>query len=79
MNALALNDDGVLVSCGDDGSMKFWDSDSGYCFQSSKTIVQPGSLEAESGIYAAMFDHSGRYFLHLILKYIFLNFLLKYH
>jgi WD40 repeat protein len=42
INALALNEDGVLVSCGDDGSLQFWDADSGYCFQKTKTIAQPG-------------------------------------
>lgn len=60
MNALALNDDGVLVSGGDNGSIHFWDYDTGYCFQKAATIVQPGSLDAESGIYASSFDLSGR-------------------
>jgi pleiotropic regulator 1 len=59
INAVALNDDGVLVSCGDNGSLQFWDYESGYCFQKSNTIVQPGSLDAESGIYGAAFDLSG--------------------
>jgi pleiotropic regulator 1 len=40
--------------------LNFWDYDSGYCFQKAKTIVQPGSLDAEAGIYAASFDLSGR-------------------
>jgi len=59
INALAVNDDNVLVSCGDNGSMKFWDYETGYCFQDAQTIVQPGSLDAEAGIYAAAFDLSG--------------------
>eukprot|EP01038_Epipyxis_sp_PR26KG_P004626 gene4626-6505_t len=59
INALAVNEDGVAVSCGDNGSINFWDYSSGYCFQRSATIVQPGSLDAESGIYAAAFDLSG--------------------
>ncbi|KAJ1434486.1 WD40-repeat-containing domain protein [Ochromonadaceae sp. CCMP2298] len=59
MNAVAVNEDGVAVSCGDNGSLHFWDYDTGYCFQKSSTIVQPGSLDAECGIYAAKFDHSG--------------------
>ncbi len=42
MNALALNDDGVLVSCGDNGTMNFWDFETGYCFQKTSTIPQPG-------------------------------------
>ena len=33
---------------------------SGYCFQNTRTIVQPGSLDAEAGVYAMAFDLSGR-------------------
>jgi len=47
------------VSCGDNGSINFWDYETGYCFQKSTTIAQPGSLDAECGIYAASFDLSG--------------------
>jgi pleiotropic regulator 1 len=39
---LAVNEDGVAVSCGDNGSICFWDYESGYCFQKSNTIPQPG-------------------------------------
>ncbi len=60
MNCLAVNDDGVMVSCADNGSMDFWDYETGYCFQQSQTVVQPGSLEAEAGIFASTFDLSGR-------------------
>jgi WD40 repeat protein len=42
INALAVNEDGVAVSCGDNGSIDFWDYETGYCFQKSTTIVQPG-------------------------------------
>jgi WD40 repeat protein len=42
LNSLAINEDGVLVSGGDDGTLNFWDYDSGYCFQKTQTIVQPG-------------------------------------
>lgn len=61
INALAVNEDGVAVSCGDNGTIDFWDYETGYCFQKSSTIAQPGSLDAECGIYAAGFDLSGRY------------------
>lgn len=57
---MAVNADGVAVSCGDNGSMGFWDYETGYSFQQSETIPQPGSLDAEAGIYAAAFDMSGR-------------------
>jgi len=60
INALAVNEDGVAVSCGDNGTIDFWDYETGYCFQKSSTIAQPGSLDAECGIYAAGFDLSGR-------------------
>jgi len=59
INALALNDDGVVVSGGDDGSMHFWDYKTGYNFQQSQSQVQPGSLEAENGIMALQFDLTG--------------------
>lgn len=59
VNALAVNDDGVLVSGGDDGSLCFWDYSGAHCFQSEQTIVQPGSLDCEAGIYAMAFDKSG--------------------
>lgn len=58
-NALTINDDGVVFGGGDDGSMRFWDYYSGYNFQSTSTIAQPGSLDAENGIYAAKFDLTG--------------------
>lgn len=59
VNALAVNDDGVLVSGGDDGSLNFWDYETGHCFQKTSTVAQPGSLEAENGIYATAFDLTG--------------------
>jgi pleiotropic regulator 1 len=43
INALAINDDGVLMSGGDNGSIRFWDYRTGYCFQKTETVVQPGS------------------------------------
>jgi pleiotropic regulator 1 len=59
INSLALNPDGVLVSGGDNGSLWFWDWKSGNCFQQQDTIVQPGSMESESAIFASAFDHTG--------------------
>ena len=55
----AVNEDDVLFSGGDDGTLDFWDWRSGHCFQSIKTQVQPGCLDAESAIYAASFDVTG--------------------
>jgi len=59
INAMAVNDDGVLVSGGDDGSMHFWDYKTGYNFQSGSSIVQPGSLDAENAIFCTEFDGTG--------------------
>lgn len=59
VNALAVNEDGVLVSGGDDGSVGFWDYGSAHCFQKQQTIVQPGSLDCEAGVFALTFDKSG--------------------
>jgi len=59
VNAMAVNEDGVLVSGGDDGSMNFWDYKTGYNFQSGSSIVQPGSLDAENAIFCTEFDGTG--------------------
>ena len=60
INCLALNQDNVLVSGGDNGSLHFWDWSSGHNFQSIDFIApQPGSLDAESGVFAATFDKTG--------------------
>ncbi|CAH9120696.1 unnamed protein product [Cuscuta epithymum] len=59
INAMAVNEEGVLATGGDNGSLWFWDWRSGHNFQHSQTIVQPGSLESEVGIYAMAYDVTG--------------------
>ncbi|KAJ6813217.1 protein pleiotropic regulatory locus 1 [Iris pallida] len=59
INAMAVNEDGVLATAGDNGSLWFWDWKSGHNFQQSQTIVQPGSLDSEACIYALSYDISG--------------------
>ena len=59
INSLAVNEDNVLFSGGDNGSMSFWDWKTGYRFQSIDTAAQPGSLDAEAGIMASTFDRTG--------------------
>jgi pleiotropic regulator 1 len=59
VNTIALNQDNVLVSGGDNGTLYFWDWKSGYNFQQIQTIAQPGSISSEAGIFAAKFDKSG--------------------
>ena len=48
-----------LFIVADNGSLHFWDWKSGSCFQKLQTTVQPGSLDSEAGIFAAVFDMSG--------------------
>jgi len=59
LNAIAVNEDGVLVSGADNGSLHFWDWRTGYNFQRMQTLVQPGSMDSEAGIFALAFDLSG--------------------
>jgi len=58
INSMAVNQDNVLVSCGDDGIMYFWDWASGYNFQKLQSKPQPGSISAEGGIFCSEFDRS---------------------
>ncbi|VDO78967.1 unnamed protein product [Soboliphyme baturini] len=59
INALVVNQDGVLVSGGDNGSMNFWDWKTGFCFQKYQTKPQPGSIDSEAGIFSLCYDQSG--------------------
>merc|ERR1712176_106490 len=58
INAMAINSDSVFVTGGDDGTMRFWDWRTGYCFQETQAPVQPGSLDSENGIFGCVFDRS---------------------
>jgi pleiotropic regulator 1 len=51
-----LNEDCAIA---DNGSMTFWDYATGTPFQNMEDIPQPGSLEAESGIFCSTFDMTG--------------------
>merc|ERR550537_2124935 len=59
VNTLATNEEDILVSGGDNGSIWFWDYASGNCFQQQQTVVQPGSLDSEAGLFASTFDSTG--------------------
>ncbi|CAH8568536.1 unnamed protein product [Schistosoma curassoni] len=59
INAITVNQDNVVVSGGDNGSVHFWDWKSGYNFQRLQAQVQPGSIDSEAGIFALAFDRSG--------------------
>lgn len=56
---MAVNQDGVLATGGDDGTLKFWDWSSGYNYQDTISQPQPGSIAAENGIFSLTFDRSG--------------------
>ncbi|XP_006456517.1 hypothetical protein AGABI2DRAFT_146335 [Agaricus bisporus var. bisporus H97] len=59
INTLSVNSEGVFFSGADNGSMTFWDWNSGTPFQSMDDIPQSGSLEAEAGLFCSTFDHTG--------------------
>lgn len=59
VNTLSCNRDGVLFAGADNGSLSFWDWKSGTRFQNAETIVQPGSLDSEAGIFCSTFDRTG--------------------
>ena len=59
VNSLSCNEDNVVVSGGDNGSLWFWDYKSGHNFQQAAPKVQPGSMESEAGVFASTFDKTG--------------------
>lgn len=59
INTLSVNEDNVMFSGGDNGSMSFWDWKTGHRFQSLDTTAQPGSLDAEAGIMSSTYDRTG--------------------
>ena len=60
VNTLALNADGVLFAGADNGNMSLYDYKTGLPFQTMSDIPQPGSLDAEAGIFASAFDQTVR-------------------
>ncbi|OHS96622.1 Pre-mRNA splicing protein [Tritrichomonas foetus] len=59
INSCAINESDVLVTAADDGTIQFYDWGSGECFQKTRTIQHPGSLESECGIFDVAFDMTG--------------------
>ncbi|KAF9652534.1 WD40 repeat-like protein [Thelephora ganbajun] len=59
INTLSVNSEGVFFSGGDNGTLTFWDYNSGTAFQTLDDIPQPGSLEAEAGVFCSTFDQTG--------------------
>jgi hypothetical protein len=48
INTLSVNEDGVMFSGADNGTLTMWDYATGLPFQHLKDIPQPGSLDAEA-------------------------------
>jgi pleiotropic regulator 1 len=44
---------------GDNGTLTFWDYATGTPFQTMDDVPQPGSLEAEAGVFCSTFDQTG--------------------
>ncbi|KAF3203339.1 pre-mRNA-splicing factor prp46 [Orbilia oligospora] len=59
VNTLSVNEDDVMFAGSDNGEIGFYDWKSGYKFQGLETIAQPGSLEAEQGVFTSTFDKTG--------------------
>ncbi|KAK7047747.1 pre-mRNA-splicing factor prp46 [Paramarasmius palmivorus] len=59
INTLSVNAEGVFFSGGDNGTLTFWDYNTGTPFQNMEDIPQPGSLEAEAGVFCSTFDVTG--------------------
>jgi len=59
INTLSVNSEGVFFSGGDNGTLTFWDYDTGTPFQNMEDVPQPGSLEAEAGVFCSTFDMTG--------------------
>ncbi|EGN97715.1 hypothetical protein SERLA73DRAFT_124348 [Serpula lacrymans var. lacrymans S7.3] len=59
INTMSVNAEGVFFSGGDNGTLTFWDYDTGTPFQHLEDVPQPGSLEAEAGVFCSTFDMTG--------------------
>ncbi|KAH8090369.1 WD40-repeat-containing domain protein [Filobasidium floriforme] len=59
INTLSVNEEGVLFSGGDNGSLSFWDYETGKPFQHLNDIPQSGSLDSEAGVFCSTFDKTG--------------------
>ncbi|KAI9615584.1 hypothetical protein H4Q26_011526 [Puccinia striiformis f. sp. tritici PST-130] len=60
INTVCVNEEGVMYSVvTDNGSMTWWDYKTGLPFQTMSDIPQPGSLDAEAGVFCSTFDATG--------------------
>ena len=54
-----IADAASLLITGDNGTLTFWDYATGTPFQNLEDVPQPGSLEAEAGVFCSTFDQTG--------------------
>lgn len=47
------------IPIGDNGTLTFWDYKTGTPFQHAEDVPQPGSLDAEAGVFCSTFDQTG--------------------
>ncbi|PWN44583.1 WD40 repeat-like protein [Ceraceosorus guamensis] len=59
VNTLSVNADGVLFAGSDNGALRFFDYATGTPFQTTEDVPQPGSLDAEAGVFCSTFDQTG--------------------
>ncbi|WAQ88631.1 hypothetical protein PtA15_10A50 [Puccinia triticina] len=59
INTICVNEQGVMYSGADNGSMTWWDYKTGLPFQTLSDIPQSGSLDAEAGVFCSTFDVTG--------------------
>ncbi|KAF8804153.1 WD40 repeat-like protein [Phlegmacium glaucopus] len=59
INTMSVNAEGVFFSGGDNGTLTLWDYATGTPFQNMEDLPQPGSLEAEAGVFCSTFDQTG--------------------
>ncbi|KII84842.1 hypothetical protein PLICRDRAFT_701575 [Plicaturopsis crispa FD-325 SS-3] len=59
INTMSVNAEGVFFSGGDNGTLTLWDYNTGMPFQHMEDVPQPGSLEAEAGVFCSTFDVTG--------------------
>lgn len=49
----------IYAGPGNNGSLSLWDYNTGVAFQNMEDVPQPGSLEAEAGVFCSTFDMTG--------------------
>ncbi|KAF1946090.1 pre-mRNA-splicing factor prp46 [Clathrospora elynae] len=59
VNTLSVNEDNIMFAGSDNGEISFFDYKTGHRFQHGESIAQPGSLDAEAGVFCSTFDRTG--------------------